>query len=129
MEENAEHAIAEACRETGAAVRNYTAAPVFADSARRGRHQWLIEWERKPSDIGQFAEILDAALRRVNSDYDAKRSHTIFLDGPEIISVPAGTFDRWLASIGNRKLGGQRKVPRLANDRKIADQLLSLINN
>ena len=70
---------------------------------------------------------LDAELRKLNSDYDAKRANTIFLDPPEIITVPRGIFDRWLHSVGNGKLGGQRKVPRLSNTRKIADVVLEMI--
>lgn len=127
MEENAAQAITEACAGTGASIANYTAAPVFAEGNRRGRHQWLIEWIVPPQGgVEKFAAILDDALRKVNSDYDAKRAHTIFLDAPEIISLPAGTFDRWLRETGNHRLGGQRKVPRLSNDRKIADSILSL---
>ncbi|MBD5307106.1 MAG: GH3 auxin-responsive promoter family protein [Bacteroides sp.] len=126
MEDNAEKGIAEACARTGARIRNYTAAPRYAEGNRRGRHQWAIEWEQRPESVDEFAVILDGALRRLNSDYDAKRSHTIFLDPPQIISVPPGTFDRWLHSVGTHKLGGQRKVPRLSNDRHIIEQLLEL---
>jgi hypothetical protein len=71
--------------------------------------------------------MLDEELRKVNSDYDAKRSHTIFLDPPEIVSLPDGTFNSWLRSVGTGKLGGQRKIPRLSNDRTIADAILSSI--
>lgn len=127
MEENAERAIAEVCREQGCSVVNYTAAPVFADKGHKGRHQWLVEWGNRPADLRAFAAALDAKLRSLNSDYDAKRSGDIFLDPLEIVDVPRGMFDRWLHSVGNGKLGGQRKVPRLANDRRIADAVLGLI--
>ena len=126
MEENAERAIANACKQTGARIRNYTAAPVFATDHSKGRHQWLVEWITPPHDILQFSDILDKELRKLNSDYDAKRSHTIFLDPPEIISLPAETFNKWLLSVGSGKLGGQRKVPRLSNNRKIVDKILEL---
>lgn len=126
MEDNAERGIAAACAATGSSILNYTAAPRFAEKGRRGCHQWLIEWEREPADIGAFAMALDKELRRLNSDYDAKRSHTIFLDPPEITTAPAGLFDRWLKSAGTHKLGGQRKVPRLSNDRRIIDEMLTL---
>lgn len=82
-----------------------------------------------PSDTGAFAAALDRELRQLNSDYDAKRSHTIFLDPPEIISLPAGTFDRWLRSVGTGKLGGQRKIPRLSNTREISDAILAMTGN
>lgn len=125
MEDNAERAIAEACRQTGSEISNYTAAPVYATDHSKGRHQWIIEWLTPPRDIERFAGILDKELRKVNSDYDAKRSNTIFLDPPLMTTVPKGTFDNWLANVGNGKLGGQRKVPRLSNDRKIADVILN----
>lgn len=127
MEDNAERAMAEACRRTGAVIANYTAAPVFAADGHRGRHQWLVEWEKRPSDVKTFASVLDTILRSLNSDYDAKRNHTIFLDPPEIISAPRGLFDRWLASAGTHKLGGQRKVPRLSNRRELMDRLLAMM--
>lgn len=121
---NADAALLEACRLTGASVMNYTAAPLYAHDREKGRHQWLIEFSRRPNDIERFATALDEALRRENSDYDAKRSHSLFLLAPEVIAASPGVFDRWLASTG--KLGGQRKVPRLSNDRKIMEALLSL---
>ncbi len=125
MVHNADRGIAEASAATGAQVLNYTAAPVFATEHNRGRHQWLIEWAREPESIPAFAEALDTALQRVNSDYQAKRSGTIFLDPPSVTTAPPGLFDRWLASTG--KLGGQRKVPRLSNDRAIIDSMLGFM--
>lgn len=124
MEDNAEKAIAAACQATGSSIRNYTAAPVYATDRNKGHHQWLIEWIHAPADIQAFAMALDKELRKRNSDYDAKRSHTIFLDPPEIVSLPDGSFNHWLSSVGTGKLGGQRKVPRLSNDRTIADAIL-----
>lgn len=125
MEWNAERAVAAACVATGAAVANYTVAPVFSHNGAKARHQWLVEWTKKPDFIENFAHELDMALQSVNSDYQAKRVGDIFLDSPEIITLPAGSFDRWLATVGSGKLGGQRKIPRLSNDRRIADTLLS----
>ena len=126
MEDNAERAMAAACDGMGASLRNYTAAPVYSENGRRGRHQWLVEWEKAPEDVKAFAAILDGELQKLNSDYQAKRSHTIFLDSPEVISAPAGLFDRWLGEAGNHKLGGQRKVPRLCNDRRVIDRMLAM---
>lgn len=126
MEDNAENAIAEAARATGASVLNYTAAPVFASDSHRGRHQWLIEWDTPPENMDAFRDNLDAALRRLNSDYDAKRAHTIFLDPPEIVTASGGLFNRWLKEAGSHKLGGQRKVPRLSNSRDIIERLLEM---
>lgn len=126
MEDNAERAIAAACDRCGASILNYTAAPLYASNGQKGCHQWLIEWGKEPADLRMFAEILDEELRRLNSDYDAKRSKSIFLDPPEVLTARRGLFDAWLRSAGNHKLGGQRKVPRLSNERLIIEQLLSL---
>lgn len=124
MVHNADRAIALAAEATRAEVLNYTAAPVFATDTRRGCHQWLIEWGREPRSMAEFATRLDTELQRQNSDYQAKRSGTIFLDPPMVTTAAPGLFDRWLASTG--KLGGQRKVPRLSNDRAILDRLLAM---
>ena len=124
MVHNTDAALAAACAATGAGVRDYTVAPVFADSGHRGRHQWLIEWNVPPRDLEDFAQRLDDALRSVNSDYDAKRSGNIFLGRLSITVAAPGLFERWLAPTG--KLGGQRKVPRLSNDRHIMDAITAL---
>ena len=126
MVHNADHAIARAEKETGAEVLNYTAAPVYAQDGKKGHHQWLVEFAREPQDKDRFMQLLDQHLREVNSDYDAKRTGDIFLAPPTLVVAPAGLFDRWLASTG--KLGGQRKVPRLNNNRKIIEQMLALID-
>jgi len=126
MVHNADHAITQAARETGAEVLNYTAAPVYAQGNVHGHHQWLIEFAREPADADRFMQLLDRHLREVNSDYDAKRAGDIFLDAPSLVIAPVGLFDRWLGLTG--KLGGQRKVPRLNNNRDIIDQMLALMN-
>ena len=119
---NAEAALAATCAATGASVLNFTAAPVYADGGHRGRHQWLIEWNDAPADIEAFAERLDEELQKQNSDYQAKRTGGIFLDRLTITTARPGLFDAWLGATG--KLGGQRKVPRLSNDRAIIDAML-----
>lgn len=73
----------------------------------------------------RFIEVLDRTLQSVNSDYQAKRSHGIFLD-LEVLTARAGLFDEWLATAGNHKLGGQRKVPWLSNNRSLLDQLIAI---
>lgn len=121
---NADRALEQACSATGAMVADYTAAPVYARGRSHGHHQWLIEFDREPDDPARFARVLDEWLRRENSDYDAKRSKDIFLDGPEIVIARKNLFDDWLAATGRR--GGQRKVPRLSNDRELIDSLLKM---
>lgn len=123
---NTDRAIAAVMAATGCEIANYTVAPLYATGKTRGRHQWLVEFVVPPADIARFASLLDAELRRLNSDYDAKRAGNIFLDPPEVVVAPEGLFDRWLALSG--RLGGQRKVPRLSNDRHIIEQMLKLID-
>lgn len=122
--DNAERGLAEACRKTGAVVSEYTAAPVFMDQAGRCRHQWVVEFATPPDNLEAFAAALDEALRGLNSDYDAKRQKDITLQAPQVIVARPGLFADWLRA--NGKLGGQHKVPRLANDRRIIEQVLAL---
>lgn len=122
---NAEAAMARATALTGAEVADYTAAPVYASDKSKGRHQWLIEFAAEPRcGISEFAAILDRELQCENSDYQAKRAGGLFLDTLEIIPASPGLFNRWLAATG--KLGGQRKVPRLSNDRAIIDRMIEM---
>ena len=124
MVHNAEKAITRACKETGAQVLNYTAAPVYADDKSKGRHQWLVEFEKEPASLTEFAALLDKYLQEDNGDYQAKRYKGIFLDAPQVVVARRGLFDQWLASTG--KLGGQRKIPRLSNNRDIIDNMLEM---
>lgn len=122
MVQNAEAALSKVCRRLNCEIANYTAAPVYASDHSRGRHEWLIEFNREPESLEKFADCLDRALQQENSDYEAKRSHGIFLDRLTVVKGCPGVFDRWLASTG--KLGGQRKVPRLSNSRHPIDEIL-----
>lgn len=122
--DNAEQGLAEACQQTGAQVREYTAAPVFMDETGKCRHQWVIEFTKMPANVGEFATILDRTLQNVNSDYEAKRYKNITLQPLEIIVGRTDLFHDWLSSRG--KLGGQHKVPRLANNRSIIEEVIAL---
>lgn len=113
--DNADRALEEACRRTGAVVHEYTVAPCYMTLDRQGAHEWLVEFAVEPDSRERFAGELDAALRRVNSDYDAKRRSTI--ERQHLTVVPRGCFLDWL----RRK--GKNKVPRLVNDRRVADEI------
>jgi hypothetical protein len=119
--ENAENALTEACLQTNASIKEYTAGPVFMDGGNSGAHEWLIEFEKDPDDMEIFGKVLDETLKKLNSDYDAKRFNNYILKKPLIKVLPQETFYKWLKS--KDKLGGQNKVPRLANDRKFLDEL------
>ncbi|HEY8968179.1 MAG TPA: GH3 auxin-responsive promoter family protein, partial [Puia sp.] len=125
--DNTDKAIAIACRNTGAVVNDYTAAPVYFSDQGNGAHEWLIEFEKEPASLEQFTHELDKALQSINSDYEAKRHKNIALRTPLLHALDKGVFTTWLKSKG--KLGGQHKVPRLSNDRKYIEEISALISS
>ncbi|MEI8202328.1 MAG: GH3 auxin-responsive promoter family protein [Bacteroidota bacterium] len=124
--DNAEQALLIACQKSAAVITEYTAAPVFFSDDQKAAHQWLIEFDKEPENLEYFTEVLDNALKSINSDYEAKRYRDLLLQKPIIQSLPKGTFYQWLKK--NGKLGGQNKVPRLSNNRILLEQILDLIN-
>lgn len=122
--DNAEKGLAYACKQTGAQIADYTAAPVYMDNKAKCRHQWLIEFAVEPKDLQVFAELLDHRLQELNSDYEAKRFHDVTLQPLEVVKARTGLFNDWLKSKG--KLGGQHKVPRLSNSRDNIEEMLTL---
>jgi hypothetical protein len=124
MIDNAERALDVACNKTGAQINEYTVAPVYMTNRDKGKHQWLIEFNKHPNDLGIFIDCLDNALKSLNSDYEAKRYNNVTLDTPVIDVAKNKLFFDWMSSRG--KLGGQNKVPRLSNDRTYMDQLLAM---
>ena len=95
------------------------------DGNAKCRHQWLIEFARRPDDIGRFASLLDKRLQELNSDYEAKRYKNITLQHLEIVEARPNLFNDWLKMKG--KLGGQHKIPRLNNNHDIMEQMLRLM--
>jgi len=126
MVDNTDKAIAIATERTGYVVRDYTAAPVYFSDGGNGAHEWLIEFENEPENLNTFVEELDKALKSINSDYEAKRHKDIALRLPVVQSVSKESFNSWLKSKG--KLGGQHKVPRLANDRNTLEEIKQFIS-
>ncbi|MCY7292977.1 MAG: GH3 auxin-responsive promoter family protein, partial [Ferruginibacter sp.] len=124
--DNADNAIAAAAHKTNAIVKDYTAAPIHFTANSNGAHEWLIEFDKAPENLSVFTKEMDAALKAVNSDYEAKRHKDIALRMPVVHSLPAGTFTEWLRTKG--KVGGQHKVPRLSNERKIVEEIKNLAN-
>jgi len=126
-----EHVIGEeveqALRETMALfpeveVVEFTVAPLVSDhDATPSRHEWLLEFARPPQREAAFVQTLDEALRRRNTYYDDLRRGNI-LAPLQLTSLSAGAFQRYMKSLG--KLGGQNKVPRLSNDRGVAEGLM-----
>jgi hypothetical protein len=123
--DNTDKAIAIASQKTGAVVNDYTAAPVYFSEEGNGAHEWLVEFEKEPDNLDKFVFELDKALQSINSDYEAKRHKSIALGMPILHALEKGVFTKWLKSKG--KLGGQHKVPRLANDRKYVEEICAFI--
>ena len=126
MVENTDKALALTCRETGAAVFEYTVAPVHLKGNEKGGHEWLVEFEKAPANPVHFANLLDKNLQRINSDYEAKRFRNMALAPLRLRPLPVGTFYNWLKMKG--KYGGQNKVPRLSNERKYVEEILAFLD-
>ena len=123
--DNADNAIADVCKQLHCTVNEYTAAPIYFSNKENGAHEWLFEFERAPESLQAFSQLLDVALKKQNSDYEAKRYKDMALRAPVIHALPKDTFMRWLKN--KNKLGGQHKVPRLNNDRTFVEEILNLI--
>ncbi len=120
-----EEAMQQAIAQTNALVNEFTVAPqITPEDGELPFHEWLVEFEKEPSDKAKFIEILDISLQKQNSYYfdliDGKILQTL-----KVTSIKEGGFRAYMKSIG--KLGGQNKVQRLANDRKAADGLSPFI--
>ena len=100
----------------------FTVAPNVAPKDGMPHHQWLIEFANPPQDLDRFSLELDNQLRQLNVYYDDLITGNI-LRTLRIESLKKNSFIDYMRSLG--KLGGQNKVPRLSNDRKIADELVS----
>ncbi|MDR2496549.1 MAG: GH3 auxin-responsive promoter family protein [Tannerellaceae bacterium] len=124
MVDNADQAISQTCRQTGARVKEYTVAPLFILHLGKGLHQWFIEFEKPPASVPGFESLLDQNLQQLNSDYEAKRYKNIALMPLQITIAAEGSFYNWLRLKG--RLGGQHKVPRLSNSRLFIDELMAI---
>ncbi len=117
-----EHAIKEAMEDTDVSINEFTVAPQINPSeGGLPYHEWLIEFEKEPNDMNAFAQKIDESLQKQNSYYLDLIQGKI-LRRLEIKKVVENGFSKYMKSIG--KLGGQNKMQRLSNDRKIADALL-----
>lgn len=125
--DNTDNAIRIACERTNSSVKDYTLAPIFMKNDETGGHEWIIEFYNQPENIDFFIDVLDNALKSLNSDYEAKRSSDLSIRKPIVHVAKNGTFHDWLNS--KNKLGGQHKIPRLSNNRILINELLALMNN
>ena len=120
--ENTEEALCRVCKTTGAEVKEYSVAPIFMKGNKKGAHEWMVEFKKRPENIKEFSKLLDLELQMLNSDYEAKRNHNITLNPLVFHEARTNLFYDWLKS--KDKLGGQHKVPRLSNSRHYLDELI-----
>jgi len=123
--EHTEKAVASVCQQMNLTLRDYTVAPNFKTETSTGNHEWIVELEEEVFDKQKFGILLDEHLKKVNNDYETKRFEDINIGFPKIHFAEKGTFEQWLKMKG--RLGGQHKVPRVQNNRKIVDKVLPLI--
>jgi hypothetical protein len=122
--EEVEAALLKAAEEENVQVREFTVAPMIAQDSGKSYHEWFIEFENTPEDMGRFAKKIDDNLRAKNVYYDDLIAGNI-LQQLKISAIHKNGFIDYMKSIG--KLGGQNKMPRLSNDRKIAEALSGFI--
>lgn len=118
--EEVEHSLLKAADEENVRITEFTVAPFVSEGEGRSYHEWFIEFENKPGDMQAFAQKVDQNLRKKNVYYDDLITGNI-LQPLKLTAVKKNAFIDYMKSIG--KLGGQNKVPRLSNDRKIASEL------
>jgi hypothetical protein len=119
--EEVEYSLSLAAKEAGVHITEFTVAPMIQQGEGKSYHQWFVEFENRPANISDFAIKVDNYLRQKNIYYNDLITGNI-LQPLHIVPVKRNGFIEYMKSVG--KLGGQNKVPRLSNDRKLADQLL-----
>jgi len=118
--EEVEDALMKAAEQQNVAVREFTVAPYIAQEQGKSYHEWFVEFEEMPQDLTNFSKAIDDNLRKKNTYYEDLIAGNI-LERLKITPIKKNGFLDYMKSIG--KLGGQNKVARLGNDRKIADGL------
>ena len=116
-----DRALQQAVATHGGSVTEYTVAPMIEPTEGLPYHEWFVEFAEAPRDEAAFAKTLDEQMRRQNIYYDDLRKGSILRD-LVLQSVAGGAFRRYMESQG--KLGGQNKVPRLSNDRRVVEKLV-----
>jgi hypothetical protein len=119
--EEVEQSLLKAAKEENVYITEFTVAPMIQQGEGKSYHEWFVEFENEPANIESFALKVDDNLRERNIYYNDLISGNI-LQPLQIRVVQKNGFIDYMKSIG--KLGGQNKVPRLSNDRKIADELI-----
>lgn len=124
--EEVEHSLLKAASEENVHITEFTVAPFVSEGEGKSYHEWFIEFENRPGNMSNFAAKVDRNLREKNVYYDDLIAGNI-LKPLKINSLKKNSFIDYMRSVG--KLGGQNKVPRLSNDRKLADALEAWIES
>ncbi len=119
--EEVEKAVLQASHKNHAVVKEFTVAPLISENAGKSFHEWFVEFEKKPSDLGAFANELDQSMQRLNVYYEDLIKGNI-LSPLKITEIAKDGFLSYMRKAG--KLGGQNKVARLSNDRKLVEALI-----
>jgi hypothetical protein len=119
--ENANQALKISCKLTNSIIKEFTVAPIFMNKGEKGAHEWFIEFEKEPTNKKEFLHILDENIKKLNSDYEAKRNKNLALEPPILNVVPTGYFYNWMKE--NNRLGRQFKIARLHNNREFVDSM------
>ncbi|MGN6439769.1 MAG: GH3 auxin-responsive promoter family protein [Agriterribacter sp.] len=122
--EEVEYSLMKAAEKEGLKITEFTVAPMVEQGKGKSYHEWFVEFENEPADLSHFSLEVDENLRKKNIYYDDLITGNI-LQTLRIRPVRKNGFIDYMKSIG--KLGGQNKVPRLSNDRKIADELTKYV--
>lgn len=119
--EEVEHALMSVAKEEGVDVIEFTVAPFVSQTKGQSYHEWFVEFGTEPKDLAAFSKKVDEALQKKNVYYYDLIKGNILLP-LKMNALPKNSFINYMKAEG--KLGGQNKVPRLSNDRKIADKLI-----
>lgn len=122
--EEVEYSLMKAAEREGIRITEFTVAPMIEQGAGKSYHEWFVEFENHPANMLEFTAEVDQNLRQKNIYYDDLIAGNI-LQTLKIRQVRKNGFIDYMKSVG--KLGGQNKVPRLSNDRKIAEELSKYI--
>ena len=126
MTQQVEQALLSVNAKHQSSIKHFSIAPYYITTKEKGKHEWFIEFEKKPSDLRKYAEDLDQAIRANNANYAQKRAHDLAMSALKIYVLPKGCINDYFKKYGT--LGGQSKLQKLRNDRSIADKLLSMLS-
>lgn len=122
MVANTDEALKIACNKFNVKVKDYTVGPVFQNKQGQGAHEWIIEFESDPIDKESFADYLDKTIQTLNSDYEAKRFKDLALQRLKLHIAKKDCFNNWMKA--TNRVGAQKKVPRLSNQRNYLEEIL-----